>query len=49
MSQDLRALLANITENETKPVEEDSKNFHSRVLLIDGLNYSSETLQQLIL
>jgi len=38
MSQDLRALLANITENETKPVEEDSKNFHSRVLLIDGLN-----------
>ena len=38
MTQDLRALLANITENETKPVEEDSKNFHSRVLLIDGLN-----------
>ena len=38
MSQDLRALLANITENETKPVEEDNKNFHSRVLLIDGLN-----------
>ena len=38
MSQDLRALLANITENETKPIEEDNKNFHSRVLLIDGLN-----------
>lgn len=38
MSQDLRALLANITETETKPVEEDTKNFHSRVLLIDGLN-----------
>jgi len=38
MSQDLRALLANITETETRPVEEGNKNFHSRVLLIDGLN-----------
>ena len=38
MSQDLRALLANITEKETKPIEKDDKNFHSRVLLIDGLN-----------
>ena len=38
MSQDLRALLANITEKETKSVEKDDKNFHSRVLLIDGLN-----------
>jgi len=38
MSQDLRALLANITETETRPVEEGNTNFHSRVLLIDGLN-----------
>jgi DNA polymerase I len=38
MAQDLRALLANIKEKETQPAEQESKNFHSRVLLIDGLN-----------
>ena len=38
MTQNLRALLANIKENETEAAELDSKEFHSRVLLIDGLN-----------
>lgn len=38
MSQDLRALLANITEEESTPVKKEGENFHSRVLMIDGLN-----------
>jgi len=36
MSQNLRAMLANITEQESAPVIE--KKFHSRVLIIDALN-----------
>lgn len=38
MSQDLRALLANITEKESTPVKKEGENFHSRVLMIDALN-----------
>lgn len=38
MTKDLRALLANITEEETTPIKEEGENFHSRVLMIDGLN-----------
>lgn len=38
MTRDLRALLANITEEETTPIKKEGENFHSRVLMIDGLN-----------
>jgi DNA polymerase-1 len=38
MSQELRALLANITEKETPSAKQGEENFHSRVLMIDGLN-----------
>ena len=38
MTKDLRALLANITEEETTPIKKEGENFHSRVLMIDGLN-----------
>jgi len=38
MSQDLRALLANITEKESTPIKKEGENFHSRVLMIDALN-----------
>ena len=38
MTKDLRALLANITEEETTTIKKEGENFHSRVLMIDGLN-----------